>query len=502
MAELICIKRVKMITGRNFVGFDLGALGAKQFRTFSPRLSEFNPWIFTEATESEVNLSAEKAWLAFKQYRKTTPSQRAFFLEAIADEIEILGDKLIEVYMLESGLPENRAIAERTRTLFQLRSFAVFLRETGSIFEVDSECAELLKKKLIPLGPVVVFGASNFPFAYSTAGGDTASALAAGCPVIVKSHPMHAGTGELVASAVIKASISNGMPDGVFSNLNCEDHRVGVQLVQHELVKAVGFTGSLIGGRALFDLANSRPEPIPVFAEMGSTNPIVISEKTLSDKAEFWAEKIADSILQSAGQFCTSPGLILAVNSPELDVFSQILTEKIEKKDNELMLGQSIKDSFIAQKTMMYEQKSTIVLSDKLANKSIYSEPTILTTDGNTFLNNKKLHEEVFGSFAIIVKCKNRSELETIIENLEGQLTGTLLVDEAELESYSELIENFQYRVGRLIFNGVPTGVEVSQKMNHGGPYPASTDSRFTAVGSDSIFRWLRPICYQNYPID
>ena len=321
-----------MITGRNFVGFDLGALGAKQFRTFSPRLSEFNPWIFTEATESEVNLSAEKAWLAFKQYRKTTPSQRAFFLEAIADEIEILGDKLIEVYMLESGLPENRAIAERTRTLFQLRSFAVFLRETGSIFEVDSECAELLKKKLIPLGPVVVFGASNFPFAYSTAGGDTASALAAGCPVIVKSHPMHAGTGELVASAVIKASISNGMPDGVFSNLNCEDHRVGVQLVQHELVKAVGFTGSLIGGRALFDLANSRPEPIPVFAEMGSTNPIVISEKTLSDKAEFWAEKIADSILQSAGQFCTSPGLILAVNSPELDVFSQILTEKIEKK--------------------------------------------------------------------------------------------------------------------------------------------------------------------------
>lgn len=488
-----------MITGKNYIGHDLVARGTKSFKTFSPPLNEFNSWSFIEATDSEVNLAAEKAWFAFKQYRKTTPSRRALFLEAIADEIEILGNKLIEVYMLESGLAETRAIAERTRTLYQLRSFATFLRENDSIFSINTQSAELLNKKLIPLGPIVVFGASNFPLAYSTAGGDTASALAAGCPVIVKSHPMHAGTGELVASAVIKASVSNGMPDGVFSNLNSSNHHVGVQLVKHNLVKAVGFTGSLKGGRALFDLANSRPEPISVFAEMGSTNPIVISEKTLSDKAEFWAEKIADSILQSAGQFCTSPGLILAVNSPELDVFSQKLTEKIENKDNELMLGQSTKDSFTAQKTMMLNQKSTFVLTDKFANNSLGSEPTILTTDGNTYLNNRMLHEEVFGSFAIIVKCKNQTELEAIIENLEGQLTGTLLLDESELVNYSELIENFQYRVGRLIFNGVPTGVEVSQKMNHGGPYPASTDSRFTAVGSDSIFRWLRPICYQNW---
>lgn len=488
-----------MITGKNYIGHDLVARGTKSFKTFSPPLNEFNSWSFSEATDSEVNLAAEKAWFAFKQYRKTTPSQRALFLEAIADEIEILGNKLIEVYMLESGLPESRAIAEKTRTLYQLRSFATYLRENDSIFSINPQGAGLLKKKLIPLGPIVVFGASNFPLAYSTAGGDTASALAAGCPVIVKSHPMHAGTGELVASAVIKASVSNGMPDGIFSNLNSSNHHVGVQLVQHDLVKAVGFTGSLKGGRALFDIANSRPEPIPVFAEMGSTNPIVISEKTLSNKAEFWADKIADSILQSAGQFCTSPGLILAVNSPELDLFSQILTKKIENKGNELMLGQSIKKSFKAQKTRVMNQKSTIVLSDQFANNSLCSEPTILITDGNTFLNNRILHEEVFGSFAIIVKCKNQSELEVIIENLEGQLTGTLLLDESELDNYSELIENFQYRVGRLIFNGVPTGVEVSQKMNHGGPYPASTDSRFTAVGSDSVFRWLRPICYQNW---
>ena len=488
-----------MITGKNYVGYNLMGTGTTKFRTFSPLLNKFNSWDFIEATDSEVNLAVDKAWDAFKQYRKRTPAERAMFLELIATEIELLGDKLIEVYMLESGLTESRAIAERTRTLLQLRSFAAYLKENDSMFSIHPKSTELLSKKFIPLGPVVIFGASNFPLAYSTAGGDTVSALAAGCPVIVKSHPMHAGTGELVAAAVIKAALSAGMPDGVFSNLNCADHRVGIQLVQHNSIKAVGFTGSLKGGRALFDIANRRPEPIPVFAEMGSTNPIVISEKTLSKKSAYWAEKIVESMIQSAGQFCTSPGLILAVDSADLTVFSELLTKKIESKNSDLMLGQGIKDSFSEQKAMRLAQKTISVLSDKFTNNTLDSEPTILMTSGESFINNKLLHEEVFGSFLILVKCKNQLELETIIENLDGQLTGTLLVDELEMENYSRLIESFQYRVGRLIFNGVPTGVEVSQQMNHGGPYPASTDSRFTAVGTDSIFRWLRPVCYQNW---
>jgi len=489
-----------MITGKNFIGNETVASSGKHFKTFNPALNQFNKWSFIEATVEEVNLASEKAWIAFKEFRKTTSDQRALFLEAIADEIESLGEELIEIYTLESGLPESRAFAEKKRTLFQLRTFASYLRENKAQFSIEQYSSQFLKKKVIPLGPVVVFGASNFPLAYSTAGGDTASALAAGCPVIVKSHPMHAGTGELVASAVIKAGISTGMPDGVFSNLNCADHRIGIQLVQHEKMKAVGFTGSLNGGRALFDLANRRPEPIPVFAEMGSTNPIVISEKILHNEAVFWAESLAESMLQSAGQFCTSPGLILAVDSPELSIFSQLLVDKIEKSKGEVMLGKSIKESFERQKDTMLDQPSVSTLVEKSNSKSLFSEPTILTVDGATFLANKTLHEEVFGSFALIVKCKDQIELKTIIENLAGQLTGTLLIDDSELEKYSELIENFQYRVGRLIFNGVPTGVEVSQQMNHGGPYPASTDSRFTAVGTDSIFRWLRPVCFQNVP--
>lgn len=490
-----------MITGKNYIGNELKASGTNKFKSFNPSLNACNTWEFIESTTAEVEFSAEKAWDAFKCYRKTTPAERASFLEAIAFEIELLGDELLDVYMLESGLPKERAGAEKARTLLQLRSFSSFLRENEPLFSVNNGVHQFLNKKLLPLGPVVVFGASNFPLAYSTAGGDTASAFAAGCPVIVKSHPMHPATGELVASAIVKAVVSTGMPDGVFSNLNCADHRVGMQLVQHEKVKAVGFTGSLKGGRALFDLANGRPEPIPVFAEMGSTNPIVISEKSLKEKADFWAEKIADSMLQSAGQFCTSPGLIFAVDSPELSSFSQKLAEIIGNSSGDVMLGQSIKQNFLNQKTKLIQQAAMTVLTNNRTKEILYSEPAILLTDGQSFKRNKTLHEEVFGSFAIIVKCKDQIELNEVIENLEGQLTGTIILEDEELPRFTETIETLQYRVGRLIFNGVPTGVEVSQQMNHGGPYPASTDSRYTAVGADAIYRWLRPISFQNVPI-
>lgn len=488
-----------MITGKNYIGNELVANGNLSFTTFNPIKNEPNPWKFIEATSEEVNLAVQKSSQAFNLYRKSSPESRAYFLRQIKAELILQKETILEFYVLESGLNQMRAEAELKRTLDQLEMFADFLIEQKSIFRINQTLD--LEKKHLPIGPVVVFGASNFPLAYSTIGGDSVSALAAGCPIIVKSHPMHAGVGEIVSRAIVKAAVSTNMPDGVFSNLNCGNHRVGAQLVEHPLVKAVGFTGSLKGGRALLDLANKRINPIPVFAEMGSVNPIVISQSSIANKRNYWSETIVNSMTQSSGQFCTSPGLILAVDCPELESFSQKLVENIELQQNDWMLGPSIKSAFLAQKQQMMEEKGITILSDRFTNEMLLSEPTLLQVEGSVFISNPKFQEEVFGSFAILVRCKTQQELLNIIENLAGQLTGTVILEEEEHEAYGDLIESFQYKVGRLIFNGVPTGVKVEQNMHHGGPYPASTDSRFTAVGQDSIYRWLRPVCYQNRPI-
>lgn len=485
-----------MITGKNYVGNDLVAEGDIQFKTFNPVSRIENEWDFIEATEDELTIAVEKAYNAFKIFRRTSKEERTTFLETIATEIKKIKKELIHVYMNESGLPKSRAEAELTRTLFQLTSFADFIRN-DEIIESKADGSNLIKKYL-PIGPVVVFGASNFPFAYSTAGGDTVSAFAAGCPVIVKSHPMHAGTGEMVASAVVKAVIECKLPDGVFSNLNGVNHNVGVSLIKNKRIKAVGFTGSLKGGRAIFDVANQRDEPIPVFAEMGSINPIIITNQSLKVKADFWVDKIGDSILQNAGQFCTSPGLILAVASPELNEFKQKLAEKLNASDPETMLGRSIKSSFLSQKEKVTQQKGVSVLTKLFSGNGLFSQPTVAVVDSENFKENNVLQEEVFGSFVLVVSCKNEADLLEIIEGLNGQLTGTFICEKEELEQKIEIIDSLQNRVGRLIFNGVPTGVQVTKNMSHGGPYPASTDARFTAVGTDSILRWLRPMCYQN----
>jgi NADP-dependent aldehyde dehydrogenase len=358
-----------------------------------------------------------------------------------------------------------------------------------------------LRKTMLPLGPIVVFGASNFPFAYSTAGGDTASALAAGCPVIVKSHPMHAGTGELVAGAIIRAAEKTGMPEGVFSNLNSKGIDVGVQLVQNPQVKGVGFTGSIKGGRALFDIASRRPEPIPVFAEMGSINPVIISPLSLLHDKEKWADKYADSITTGTGQFCTNPGLILAIDSENLNEFGRILSKKITEKESTCMLHPNIKDSFSTLKRSILELDDVKQISVPVSTgKENYADQTVVMVKGDSFLENKDLHKEVFGPFSMIVACKDEDQLISIIDNLEGQLTGTIIALPEELNDFGQIKDSLQYRVGRIIYNGVPTGVEVCASMNHGGPYPATTDSRFTAVGVHSIRRWVRPIAYQNFP--
>ena len=498
-----------MITGKNYIGNNLSAKGAKTYKTFNPQLNLENENVFVEATSEEINQAAALAAEAFKSFRRISGEKKAEFLNAIADEILALDNDLIQTYCSESGLPEGRAKGERGRTIGQLRMFAELVKE-GSWVEASIDTAipnrepmpkPDLRKMLIPLGPVVVFGASNFPLAYSTAGGDTAAALAAGCPVIVKSHPMHAGTGELVASAIVKAAHKTGMPNGVFSNLNSSGIEVGVQLVQHPQVKAVGFTGSIRGGRALFDLGSKREEPIPVFAEMGSINPVVILPKALNSRGEGLAKTYAGSITLGTGQFCTNPGLLLGVKGESLTSFIQNLSKEIIKIEPSCMLHPNIIGAYENNKQKALAQPEISVVADYGDEvQTNYARQTITTVEGHIFLKNPALHQEVFGPYSLVVECENVKQLEAIILNLEGQLTGTLISDNDEASQYPELISALQNRVGRLIYNGVPTGVEVCPSMNHGGPYPASTDSRFTAVGIHSIKRWVRPFSYQDWP--
>lgn len=498
-----------MITGKNYIGNQLSAKGNKKYNTFNPELNTENNTIFTEATSQEIDEAVNLASKAFTVFRTISGVKKAEFLNTIADEILALDDLLVKMYCSETGLPEGRAKGERGRTVGQLRSFANLVAE-GSWVEATIDVAQPnrepmpksdIRKMLIPLGPVVVFGASNFPLAYSTAGGDTAAALASGCPVIVKSHPMHSGTGELVASAIIKAAEKTGMPNGVFSNLNSSGIEVGQQLVKHPKVKAVGFTGSIKGGRALLDAAAKRAEPIPVFAEMGSINPVVILPKALENIHKEIAKTYAGSITLGTGQFCTNPGLLLGIKSDALSSFVNTLSQEIMDINPSCMLHPNIKKGYNANKEKVVSQDNVTVTANYESDvENNYAQQAVVSVDGKTFLENSTLHLEVFGPFSMVVQCESTDELEQVIAHLEGQLTGTVISDENEVDNYKSVIAALQNRVGRIIFNGVPTGVEVCESMVHGGPYPASTDSRFTAVGISSIKRWVRPFSYQDWP--
>lgn len=497
-----------MVIGKNYIGNVLASTGNITFKTFNPQTNNENEVVFTEASDVEIEHATILAAYAFKTFHHVSGAKKSKFLNEIANQIEALGDELIQTYCSETGLPEGRAMGERERAVFQLRSFANLVKE-GSWVEAVIDSADAnrepvpkvdIRKMMVPLGPVVVFGASNFPLAYSTAGGDTAAALAAGCPVIVKSHPMHAGTGGLVASAIIIAAEKTGMPNGVFSNLNSSGIGVGEALVKHPEVKAVGFTGSIRGGRALYDIAAQRPEPIPVFAEMGSVNPVIILPNAAKTKGTDWAKTYAGSITLSSGQFCTNPGLILGIKGDDLSKFIKVLSEEIVKIEPSCMLHPNIIGAFDSNKANMLKQDGVDTKVDLTSEVSAnYGRQAITTVEGATFLENTALRQEVFGPFSMVVLCENIKQLETIILKLEGQLTGTILA-ENELDNYLSIVNALQNRVGRIIFNGVPMGVEVCPAMVHGGPYPASTDSRFTAVGIESIKRWVRPFSFQSWP--
>ncbi len=493
-----------MITGKNYIGETLSNEGKTKYKTINPATNTENENTFFEATKEEMNLAVEKAAKAFPVYKNKSDVEKAGFLETIATELESNAAALKEMFRTESGLPEGRSNGEFARTTGQLRAFAEMLKEGSWVEAIISkpEGKPDIRRMQIPFGPVAIFGASNFPFAFSTAGGDTASALASGSPVVVKSHPMHAGTGELVAEAIIKAAKKTGMPDGVFSNLNSKGIEVGEWLVKHPKIKAVGFTGSFKAGTALYKLAAQRDEPIPVYAEMGSINPVIALPSALTEKAQFWAEQFAGSITAGSGQFCTNPGLILGIKSQKLDDFTRFLGENINKIQPSVMLHPNIKKQYDASKSEMLQQENYTVIAayeDKVAEN--FGTQQVIKVAGEEFLRNKNFHKEVFGPFSIVVECKDKAQLTEIIQNLEGQLTGTILnAIENELQDYEETIEALTATVGRILYNSVPTGVEVCAAMTHGGPFPATSNAKFTSVGLTAVQRWVRPVSYQDWP--
>lgn len=498
------------MTQGNTIGNKTSAAGARNFSATNPATGLPLEGAFTCATSAEVDAAMAAAVAAFAPYHNQAPERRAAFLEAIADEILALGDRLVARATAESGLPEGRIVGERGRTMNQLRLFAQVVRE-GSWVEASIDTAlpdrqpvpkPDIRKMLMPTGPVVVFGASNFPLAFSTAGGDTASALAAGCPVVVKAHPSHPGTSALIADAIRTAAEKTGMPDGVFSHLFDDGYDVGQQLVQHPAATAVAFTGSLRGGLALQKLGAARPNPIPVYAEMGSVNPVVLMPDALHQRGEALATQFAGSVCLGVGQFCTNPGLLLAVDGPELDRFVDKLRTQLGAATPGAMLNAAISAAYSsgaadvggASGVQMHVQPGT-----HAPNEAI---PGFAEVSAADFIRQPALHSEVFGPFTLLVRCRDEAERLAAISVLSGELTGSVISDGGQPDAEMAVMQVLGARVGRLIYNGVPTGVEVCASMHHGGPFPASTDARYTSVGTAAIKRFARPLCFQDWPTD
>ena len=463
---------------------------------------------FKDATPAEIEAVMKQSWQAFLVYRKSSLKQRADFMRGIALALEAIRSKVVPVAMQETHLPEGRLNGELSRTISQLNNYAQ-AAETGSWLEARIDTAQPdrspapkpdLRKMLVPLGPVVVFGASNFPFAYSTAGGDTACAFAAGCPVIVKAHPAHEQTSELVAGAILAAAKQSAMPEGIFAHVHGASFETGKALVTHPLAKAVGFTGSLAGGKALFDLSGQRKEPIPIFAEMGSINPIFLLPGKLKEDAAGIAKLYAGSITQGVGQFCTNPGLMFGIDSEDLRTFTSVLSEALKEAAPETMLHPGIAKAFWQKRATALEQQGVHMESTtSLEATEQQGIPTLASASATAFLNNPVLHQEIFGPYSLLIKCKDAGEMLACIRHTEGQLTSTLMATDEDMETHSDIADAIENLCGRLIMNGVPTGVEVCLSMQHGGPYPATTDSRFTSVGADGIKRFARPLCFQNF---
>ncbi|QQX82008.1 aldehyde dehydrogenase (NADP(+)) [Shewanella sp. KX20019] len=480
-----------------------------QFNSMNPVQNEATEWQFASATSKNINDAVNAAQQAFITYRRTTNENRADFLDAIADEIQADIAAITQTAHVETGLPMARLQGETGRTCGQLKLFASTLRTPieNVLIDLANPDRQPLPKPdtrlgTLPIGPVAVFGASNFPLAFSTAGGDTAAALAAGCSVVVKGHPAHAATSELVSKAIARASEKTQIPAGVFNLVQSTEPQSSTLLVSHSAIKAVGFTGSLKVGRILADLCAARAEPIPFYGELGSTNPQFLLSELLTQQAESLATTQVQSMLMGHGQFCTSPGVVVAIKGEALNRYLATVAEKISLESAASMLTAGIAATYQSQVEALINNDAVELISQgKSSPASHFTRPAAIKVTAEDYLALNELQQEVFGPFAVVVVCDNQAQMELIAEQMEGQLTASIHGLDPELAEQTQLIESVSYNVGRLIFNQMPTGVEVCHSMNHGGPYPASTDSRTTSVGTQAMSRFERPLCIQNMPI-
>lgn len=496
-------------TTKNIIGSSLSAEGPRKFFSVDPSTASQIPGAFSIATTNEVDRAAKLAATAFQSYRKLAGRDKAIFLEAICDEILKTGEQLISVCSRETALPAGRIENERSRTIAQIRMFVDLLNE-GSWVDARIETA-MPDRKPLPrpdirfmqraLGPVLVFGASNFPLAFSVAGGDTVSALAAGCPVIVKAHPAHPATSALVGSAIHNAAQKTGMPDGVFSLLFDDGIEVGMQLVNHPSITAVGFTGSFNAGKAIYDAAARRPVPIPVYAEMSSTNPVFVLPKAASESGTAIAQGLAASVTLGVGQFCTNPGLVFSHENNAQ--FVPTLKNAFENTKGGVMLTKTIAENF-SKKTSSFllEPEVETLARGEVAGTGAFNTatPLLMSVRLKHFKESKILHEENFGPSSIVVHALSKEEMIKVATELPGQLTASIFGTDDEILEFTELVNILEQKAGRLLFNNFPTGVEVCSAMVHGGPFPATTDSRSTSVGTAAIYRFTRPVCFQNMP--
>lgn len=497
------------LTGKSLIGSNSAASSSQTFQAFDPSKGVNIEPDFHFVSVDDVNRAASLAAEAFPTFRDLSSSAKSSFLNTIAEEIEKLGDTLTQRAMAETGLPEARIKGETARTTGQLRLFAKLVEEgswvQARIDEADADRQPLpkpdVRSMLRPLGPVAVFGASNFPLAFSVAGGDTASAFAAGCPVIVKAHGSHPGTAELVGRAVQAAVRKCGLPEGVFSMIFGSGREVGTALVEHPEIKAVGFTGSRGGGTALMKLAAEREVPIPVYAEMSSINPMLILPSALAS-GEGLAAGLAGSITLGVGQFCTNPGLILLQDSPEADQFVKSLAEQLKNAASGVMLNPSIAEAYQSgvERLEKHPEVEVLTAQSRVEGSICSAWASLFEVKAETFINDQSVAEEVFGPESTIVRYRNEEELLRVIDKLEGQLTGCVHGSTEEFGRLKKAIDALENKVGRLIYNGFPTGVEVCHSIIHGGPYPSTSDGRSTSVGTHAIERFCRLVCYQAAP--
>ena len=498
-----------MLTGEMLIGATAIRGSHDEIRAVNPSTGRPMDPPYGGGSAAEVDRACALAREAFDPYRELPLETRASFLEEAARAIMDPGDELIDRAVAESGLPRARIESERGRIVGQLRLFAEVVREGGwQDARIDHAMPDRkplprsdLRQRHIPLGPVAVFGASNFPLAFSVAGGDTASALAAGCPVVVKAHSAHPGTSELVGRAVQSAVKRCGLPEGVFSVLFGSGSKVGTKLVEDPRIKAVGFTGSRGGGTALMRVAAARREPIPVYAEMSSINPVFLMPKALAARAEQIGAGFIGSLTMGAGQFCTNPGLVLAIDGPDLERFLAATKGALSSAPASTMLTPGIHKAYQTGVARLAGHKAVeMVAEGKPANGPTQGQAALFITGSEAFAQNVDLEEEVFGAAALVIRCPDVATMRTLAENLEGQLTATIQMDDGDVADVRALLPTLERRVGRILVNGYPTGVEVCHAMVHGGPYPSTSDGRSTSVGSLAIRRFLRPVCYQDFP--